>query len=329
MLLPDTNLKNRFASLAICIPTHNPRLDFLAELMQDVAHLETLLPLEVVISDDMSVNIGDLEEFIRLQPFPVRLIRSDERLGMTGNWNKCVSSAQAKYVLVTGQDDRFDPHSLCRAVNLLINDELELLFGNEEYIDEVGETLQHPSMSLRRLSIPRDSHPPQADRAIAAALILGNYLGDPCNAIFSRDLFHTTKGFSNDFSHAVDLEQWLRFLEQGPHWKISSISFAKRRIHSQNATVSHIASGLAAADRFRLLRQFNGVLVSDYEVARARYRLILHSIHDDIMMRRIPKLPFSVLEGSERFILSALTDAISFEIGLNLRCGNRPTERWW
>lgn len=74
------------------------------------------VPDEVVICDDASSDSTAtlLDAFARNAPFPVRVTRNPERLGITANFAQAIAQSSGDYIALSDQDDVWLPHKLAR-----------------------------------------------------------------------------------------------------------------------------------------------------------------------------------------------------------------------
>lgn len=97
-------------SVAMC--TYNGSR-FLQEQLDSIAG-QRHLPCEVVVCDDGSTDQTPLlvSEFARRAPFMVRLIRNQERLGSTRNFEKAIALCEGDWIALCDQDDIWLPEKL-------------------------------------------------------------------------------------------------------------------------------------------------------------------------------------------------------------------------
>jgi glycosyltransferase involved in cell wall biosynthesis len=93
--------------ITIAVPAYN-RPSLLAETLASIASQTVRVPLEVIVSDDMrlpatrAVARRFAGESFRYSANPVTL-------GAVGNWNRCLSLARGKWVMVLHEDDTLYP----------------------------------------------------------------------------------------------------------------------------------------------------------------------------------------------------------------------------
>lgn len=97
-------------SVAMCTCMGQQHLE--AQL-QSIAH-QTRLPEELVINDDASTDdtVTLINAFAKTAPFPVRLERNPQRLGVTGNFARAISRCEKSVIVLSDQDDVWGPDKL-------------------------------------------------------------------------------------------------------------------------------------------------------------------------------------------------------------------------
>ncbi len=92
--------------VSVCIPTRNGAV-FLAGAIRSVL-AQTLADLELIVVDDASTD--GTEAVVRsFSDGRVTFVAGPERLGIAGNWNRCLALATAPYVCLFHQDDVMAP----------------------------------------------------------------------------------------------------------------------------------------------------------------------------------------------------------------------------
>lgn len=104
-------------SVALC--TYNGER-FLREQLDSFVE-QSVLPYELVVCDDASTDstFTVLEEFSRTAPFPVRLFRNENNLGVVQNFSKAVYLCAGDYVALSDQDDVWLPGKLEASIEMM------------------------------------------------------------------------------------------------------------------------------------------------------------------------------------------------------------------
>lgn len=119
-LLPDHNgpqpEERAPVRVSVCLPTYNGE-QFIAEALHSILS-QSFTDFELLVVDDCSTDAT--VALVRAVTDPrLRLWQNERRLGIPGNWNRCLSLAQAEYVCLFHQDDVMLPENLQRKVRML------------------------------------------------------------------------------------------------------------------------------------------------------------------------------------------------------------------
>ncbi len=188
----------------VCIPVFNGE-SFLVSAVQSVLDQDAV-DVQLYVVDDCSSDHGILL-VEALQDERILIARNTHRLGLAGNWNRCLALATDNPVLLFHQDDRMRPGYLARASNLLNQyPDAGFVFSNIVCIDEQGRELGgHWSPHALPHS---DAFIPGAE-LVRGLLSHGNFI--PCQTVVVRaSAYAAVGGFNAGLGFALDLEMWLR-----------------------------------------------------------------------------------------------------------------------
>lgn len=100
---------------------------------------QTQLPDELVVGDDASSDnsLQVLAEFSKAAPFPVRVYRNEQRLGVVKNYEKAVSLCSGELIFGSDQDDVWMPEKMSRLAEALAsNPGAGYVFSDALVVDE-------------------------------------------------------------------------------------------------------------------------------------------------------------------------------------------------
>jgi len=131
------------SGISIALATYNGE-KYLAAQLDSLAR-QTVLPSELVVSDDASVDgtrdiIG---EFARNAPFPVRLYQNDARLGYRANFMRAVALCGSELIAFCDQDDVWKPEKIAVITRPFRDPDVLLAYHNAEVVDQDGGSLGH------------------------------------------------------------------------------------------------------------------------------------------------------------------------------------------
>jgi len=111
---------------------------FIAEQLDSIAR-QTRLPVELVVCDDASTDstASIVEAFASTAPFPVRLIRNEENLGIAQNFGKAIGLCKGDVIAIADQDDVWMPGKLATiATAFESNSAFAAVFSDGDLVDE-------------------------------------------------------------------------------------------------------------------------------------------------------------------------------------------------
>ena len=159
---------------------------YLQEQLRSIAD-QRRPPSRLVVRDDGSSDASAeiLKRFAADSPFPVLILRGQERLGPVRTFEAVLTACGAEIVVLSDQDDRWDPHRLHRLVDqFAMGDRVSLVYSDGRLVDAAGhptgptiwqafaapepEMVADPDLILRTLLSP---FVPGCTMALSAALL--------------------------------------------------------------------------------------------------------------------------------------------------------------
>jgi GT2 family glycosyltransferase len=203
-------------ALTVAIPTCNGARH-LAEALRSILAQQGAHS-ELVVSDDRSED-PTLEIVRRVAGDRVRVEVNSERLGLAGNWNRCVERARTDWVAVFHQDDLMRPgHLAAHAALIAARPDLAFVASDSEPIDDASEplpegTVERGELADGRLRFLRGPGLPTANTFESGEFTAQLAVSNPvrCSAVtLSARVHRELGGFDPSFRYAVDWDYWLR-----------------------------------------------------------------------------------------------------------------------
>lgn len=230
--------------VSVCIPTYNGAA-YIAAAVNSVLN-QTFADFELIICDDASLD-NTVEIAAGLRDERLRVVENPVRLGLVGNWNRCLTLATGEYIVVFHQDDLMYPDNLLQKVAFLdehrdsafVHSDIDCIDESDRVVG--GHWASQPSQSL---SMPGEEFFAQVSQAINPVA---------CPAVMLRRACIETVGqFDDRFSFVVDLEMWLRLAEQRSVGYIAH-KLVAHRLHMAQEGSRYRNTGRDALDMLRLL----------------------------------------------------------------------------
>ncbi|WZO99758.1 glycosyltransferase [Isosphaeraceae bacterium EP7] len=198
--------------LTVAIPTFNGTRH-LAEAVRSIL-AQAHAPFDLLVCDDRSDD-GTTDLIRDLAGDRVRIEINPERLGLAGNWNRCVELSRTPLVAVFHQDDIMHPgHLAARLARFAAPDGETLAFvcGAADVIDQDGKPVDPEVVEHGGLG-PDDRT--YAAGELPTSLAISNPLR--CSTVTLRAEAHRQAGgFDPALRYVVDWDFWIRLARVHP-----------------------------------------------------------------------------------------------------------------
>jgi hypothetical protein len=187
---------------------------------------------ELIVSDDHSDD-GSPALVRAAAGDRVRVEVALDRLGLAGNWNRCVTLSRSPLVAVFHQDDVMRAGHLAAHVDAFGRDEsIGLVASASDVIDELGQPILETVVGRGGLG--------PVDRLIeagglAAEMTAGNPLR--CSAVtIRRAAFDEAGGFDDSLRYVLDWDFWLRVSRR---WRVAWLARPTVQVRWHRASETH------------------------------------------------------------------------------------------
>lgn len=192
---------------------------------------------DILVSDDRSDD--DTVAIAReLLGDRARILVNSERLGLAGNWNRCVELSRTEWIAIFHQDDVMRPGHLAehlRIIGLTTERKIGLVAGPVVMIDDRGEALPRRVVDPGGLDLgDRAVQGVAATEIIEApgrwAAVLAAENPFRCSAVTTSKAAHRdVGGFDPSYRYAVDWDFWARVaVDWGLAWSLGPPTVAMR-----------------------------------------------------------------------------------------------------
>jgi glycosyltransferase involved in cell wall biosynthesis len=190
--------------VSVCVPTYNGA-KFLSETIQSVL-AQTFDDFELLIVDDCSED-GTTDLAASFTDPRVRRVANPTRLGLVGNWNRCIDLARGEYICVFHQDDIMAPDNLQQKVAFLdAHPSAGFVHSSVDQIGPHGELISRwwysePTAGQQGLHAGNDYF-----RTLLTGL---NIVSCP-SVVVRKSCFAAVGGFAPELPFTADWEMWMR-----------------------------------------------------------------------------------------------------------------------
>jgi glycosyltransferase involved in cell wall biosynthesis len=233
--------------LTVAVPTCNGAAHLTESLQSILAQKGP--EFDLVISDDRS-NDQTLDLVRTVAGDRARVDVNSERLGLAGNWNRCVALAQTPVVAIFHQDDVMMPgHLSAHQANFAAFEDVGLVASASLVIDERGQAVPETVVERGGLGpLSRVFGPGKLAEAMAG----GNPLR--CSAVTIRvAAFDHVGGFDPSYHYVLDWDFWMRLSRE---WRVAWLVQPTVQVRWHQASETHrFKTGTADLDETKLLQQ--------------------------------------------------------------------------
>jgi O-antigen biosynthesis protein len=142
-LAPGEQKRTRQPLISLILPVHNPKQDWLEAAVSSVLH-QTYGCWQLCVCDDASVQDwvgGYFTELMSTEP-RIHFVKSSERQHISGALNRAGELATGEYTGFLDQDDVLAPHALECVAQAVQDSQPDLLYSDEDYLDNQGNRVQ-------------------------------------------------------------------------------------------------------------------------------------------------------------------------------------------
>jgi glycosyltransferase involved in cell wall biosynthesis len=208
--------------VSVVIPVRNGRPYIEQSVGTAIEAARVIGDAEVIVRENGSTD-GTREWLEQNTALGYRLIVGE---GTTArdNWNLVVAEASGAYVKLLCADDYLTEGGLARQLDAAeAAPEVVLVASRRTIVDERGETV----MGTRGLSGMVGTMPGRT-AATRAAMSGTNPFGEPSSVLFRRDALTAAGSFSDEHPYVIDLDMYVRVLQQGAFLGLSTTDAAFR-----------------------------------------------------------------------------------------------------
>lgn len=194
--------------VSICIPAYNSE-KFIKKTVASILR-QTYENIELIIVDDCSSDgtYALMEEFAKADK-RVRIYKNDENLGMSGNWNKCLSLCTGDYMKLCCADDLLARRAVEKEVAALENNPSAVLVCSDTKLVDVNGKPKGFYKRYKKQGLVDGAY------VVKKGFFSQDYFGAPQANTFRRSAYEKTIGIDPYFTYIVDYDFLVSIAMQG------------------------------------------------------------------------------------------------------------------
>ena len=270
--------------VSVCIPAYN-NAAYIKETIDSVLN-QTYPNLELVICDDKSTD-NTIEVIEKIKDDRIKLYKNEKNLGMSGNWNHCLSKCRGEFIKLICADDMLAKTALEKEVKALIKYPTAVLAESDTRLFDLNGK---PKGFYKRYKTKGLTNGKEIARK---GLFVKNYFGAPLANTFRRSVLEQTGGFDTWYTYILDYDFWVQLACMGDVYIIHE-PLNYFRVRNDSNTGNVIAGDKTedyVKEHMHLVNKFRKELqLSDAEVKRSirirKFRNFAAGIYLKIFVRK-------------------------------------------
>ncbi|MBQ7506432.1 MAG: glycosyltransferase [Lachnospiraceae bacterium] len=192
---------------SVCIPAYR-NASYIGETITSVLN-QTYPNLELVICDDCSPD-NTVEVIRSFSDERIRLFQNEKNLGMSGNWNNCLSKCRGEFIKLLCADDLLAPDALEKEVRALMDHPEALFSESDTRLIRLDGKFRGWYKRYKKSGLV------DGKETVRACFFSQDYYGAPLANTFRRSAYEKYGGFDTDFVYILDYEFFVRLAIHGP-----------------------------------------------------------------------------------------------------------------
>ena len=192
--------------VSVCIPAYNNE-DYILETINCILH-QSYKHIELIVVDDNSSD-STLEVAKSVKDKRLKVYHNEANLGMAGNWNKCLSLCNGKYIKLVCADDLIHKRLIEKEVAIMETyPQVNLVQTDTQFIDVDG----NPKGYYRRYFKAGIVEGREASRF---SIFTRDFLGAPLANMIRASTYDKLGGFDESFHYIIDYDFFMKLANYG------------------------------------------------------------------------------------------------------------------
>ena len=246
--------------VSVCIPAYNNQ-DYIKETI-DAIIKQTYTNIELIICDDKSKD-DTVKVIESIEDDRVKLYKNEQNLGMSGNWNNCLSKCTGDFIKLICADDILASTAIEKEVQALIDNPEAVLAESDTRLFDLNGKEKGWYKRYKKSGLV------DGKEIARAGMFVKNYFGAPLNNTFRRELLDKIGMFDTNFVYILDYDFFVRAACSGKVYIIHEpLNYFRVRNDSNTGEViaGDKTKAYVAEHRFLVNKYKDELGLSDFEV---------------------------------------------------------------
>lgn len=189
--------------VSVCIPAYNNSATIENTIKSILG--QTYRNIEIIVADDKSSDdTVAIVETLAQEDDRIKLYKNEQNLGMSGNWNHCLSLCQGEYIKLICADDMIDSNAIEEEAKAMeANPTVSLVESDTRLVDVDGK----PKGAFKRYY---KKGLVNGKKLAKTSLILTDFFGAPVNNLIRKSALEKVGGFDTNITYILDFDLWIR-----------------------------------------------------------------------------------------------------------------------
>ncbi len=249
--------------VSVCIPAYN-NAAYIKETIDSILN-QTYPNIELVICDDKSKD-NTVEVIESIKDDRIKLYKNEKNLGMSGNWNNCLSKCTGEFIKLICADDMLAKDCLEKEVQALIDNPSAVLAESDTRLFDLDG---NPKGFYKRY---KTSGLENGKKIARDGFFVKNYFGAPLANTFRRSILEKAGGFDTWYTYILDYDFWVTLACMGDVYIIHEpLNYFRVRNDSNTGEVmSGSKTNVYVDEHIHLVNKFKDELhLSEADVKRS------------------------------------------------------------
>jgi glycosyltransferase involved in cell wall biosynthesis len=192
--------------VSVCIPAYNNE-KYIKDTIESILN-QTYQNIELVVVDDCSTD-STWDIISSIEDPRMKAYKNEQNLGMSGNWNKCLSLTTGEFVKLICADDVMDNNAIEIEAKAMAQNPTAVLVESDTRLVDVEGKVNGVFQRYKKSGLV------DGKEIVKKSLIWNNFFGAPVNNLIRKSALEQVGGFDESFTYILDFDLWVSLASIG------------------------------------------------------------------------------------------------------------------